>query len=161
MLDSLVRVSRRVGWTTDHSPLTRGVESPASARLQHQVAEHRQAVHSIQNTAGAKVVSQHEALADASSLLSSADRRAIYHEPITPLEHPRVTRGDTLPRSLLTVSQPVVALPDRKGASSERPPTYVSTKPLGFEGRASQNDTESCQRLCDSTRLPVNGFTYY
>ena len=40
--------------------------------------------------------------------------------------------------SLLTVDQPVVALSDRKGAPSKQRPTYGSTKPLGFESRATR-----------------------
>ena len=128
----------RTGWTTDHSPLTRGVEITGLYRLQHQVAEHRQAVHSIQNTTGAKVVSQHEALADASSLLSSANRRAIYCKSITPLEHPRVTRGDTFQAAFSPSASRSWRSPTERAHRHKRPLTYVTTKPLGFAGRASR-----------------------
>ena len=109
----------------DYRPLATdpGRRSPAPYRLQRQVAEHRQAVHSIQNAAVARAMSQPpEAASRRVPNYSPRPTDGRYAtQPITPLRHPRVTRGDTLPDAF----SPSVSRSWRSPTGKAHPPDDV------------------------------------
>ena len=147
MLDSLVRVSRRVGWRADRcatDPVLAGPPRPSKEA----VDRHGCPV-SVSRT------SQESEAAYASGG-SSAPKRIGTGEAITvSAEAPTY-----LPRRLLTAREPVVALCPRKvhtagrrraARESIRSPTHRTRLP---------SELNSAGRLCGSTRLPLGGFTY-
>ncbi len=113
----------------DYRPLATDPERRIAdlPRPQRQVAEHRQAVHCVQNATMEPAASPRRA--GASVLLSSADRRAIHWQAITPLRHPRVTRGETFPPAF----SPSTSRSWRSPTERAHPPS--SLRPTGPRNR--------------------------
>ena len=148
MLDSLVRVSRRVGWRADRcatDPVPAGPPSPSKEAVGR---------HGCPVPASRTPQESQAAYAGGGS---SVPKRIGTGEPITvSAEAPTY-----LAHRLLTAREPVVALcprkvhtaagrRDRRRVRSDlRPPAARPTSELNPAGR-----------LCGSTRLPLGGFTY-
>ena len=148
MLDSLVRVSRRVGWRTDRfatDPVLAGPPHPS----QEAVKGHGCPVSPSRTS--------REGEAAYASGGSSVPEQIGTGEAITVSGCPQTY----LPRRLLTAREPVVALCLRKvHTADQRPAEVESHKDLHYPSRRRPSELNSAGRLCGSTRLPVCGFTY-
>ena len=147
MLDSLVRVSRRVGWRADQNatnPQTTGPPDPSKDAVSR---------HGCPVSASRTSREGQAAYADG---VSSVSRRIGSAEPVTV-----PTEANTyLARRLLTARKPVVALCLRKVHTGE--PRRTTAGPMKVPNRRPRRPPElnPAGRLCGSTRLPLGGFTY-
>ena len=154
MLDSLVRVSRRVGWSTD-----RFATDPAPARLTERTPPPRgyralQAVATeVERTRGARDQGwlRHPRLRDVSTTVG-------YNSP------DKASRASShLPTGLLTAARAGRGSPPGESAPSDRraTPGGVTRYPLECQTRHRDRRAEfPGPNCCGSTRLPLCGFTY-
>ena len=147
MLDSLVRVSRRVGWRADRfatNPLTAG--PPDLSR--EAVAGHGCPVSNSRTS--------QESPAAYTDGDSSVPQRIGTAQSITV----RAEAHTYLPGRLLTAGKPVVAFCLRKVHTAiQRLATGESIRSPTHHQRQT-SELNSAGRLCGSTRLPLGGFTY-
>ena len=152
MLDSLVRVSRRVGWKADKLASDPEHTTPASpAVTKRAVVRHGCPVPDSRTPQEDEVATKANAVVPR---LRNGRPHRVYNSP--------VPKDQTyLPQGLVAAATPVEALCPRKVHTAELGRTPPSSRE-GLERRCSQPRAElsSASRLCRSTRLPLNGFTY-
>lgn len=152
MLDSLVRVSRRVGWKADQFATDPKRETPASpGRRGGAVGGHGCPVPTSRTPPDGRVASKADAVVP-----RSRGRLACRG-----CNSANVAARAYLPRRLVAAPRPVVALCPRKvhtaGPGEAPRPGREDPEPQRPGPRA---ELSSAGRLCGSTRLPLSGFTY-
>ena len=150
MLDSLVRVSRRVGWSTDRfatDPKAVPVTQPES---RHAVGQH------CRSSQGRSIASGEPGTVEAAADPRSTDERT-------------AESLNTCGRSAQVTFLPGFSPPANRSWRSTRRKCTPRRRPLAARrvltdprrtARRLRRELNSPGRLCGSTRLPLSGFTY-
>ncbi len=160
MLDSLVRVSRRVGWTTDRFATDHRAHAPASQPDVHSrlAATAQRAVSAGRNE---RTGTRAEG-GPAGPRSPDGPRAGGYNSRPTETSPPA---GHLSPVLLTAERKPVVALrPEKvhtsKRARSQRRRAVTANGPHRVAPQLPADELNSPGRLCGSTRFPLSGFTY-